>query len=80
LIEAGKPEQTPICIVENASRVGVRLKRSLREVAQHGLPKLEGPVTLLVGQALSLAQLQHKPLDDRAPEHMPVPPSQHAVA
>jgi uroporphyrin-III C-methyltransferase len=80
LIEAGKPEQTPICIVENASRIGVRFKRSLLEVAQHGLPKLEGPVTLLVGQALAFAQVQQIPLTDYAPEQMTTLPSKHAVA
>jgi uroporphyrin-III C-methyltransferase len=80
LIEAGKPEQTPICIVENASRVGVRLKRSLGEVAQHGLPKLEGPVTLLVGQALAFAQVQQIPLTHGAPAQMTALPSKHAVA
>ena len=80
LIEAGKPEQTPICIVENASRVGVRLKRSLREVAQHGLPKLVGPVTILVGQALAFAQVQQIPLTDCAPEQTTTLPSKHAVA
>ena len=80
LIEAGKPKQTPICIVENASRVGARLKLTLFQVAQQGLPKLEGPVTLLVGQALSLALVQQTPLTDDFAERMPVPSSQHAVA
>ena len=57
LITAGKPAHTPICIVENASRVGQRLKRTLREVARDGLPQFEGPVSLLVGQALALAEV-----------------------
>ena len=80
LIKAGKHQQTPICIVENASRVGVRLKRTLFEVAQNGLPSLEGPVTLLVGQALSLAQVQQIPLIDRSSEHKAAVPAKHAVA
>ena len=80
LIEAGKPKQTPICIVENASRVGARLKRTLYEVAQHGLPKFEGPVTLLIGQALSLAQVQPISSTNDSIECMSVPSSQHAVA
>ena len=80
LIKAGKPKQTPICIVENASRVGLRFKRTLFEVAQHGLPKFEGPVTLLVGQALSFAQVQPIPLTDESTERVPELASQHAVA
>jgi len=80
LIEAGKPRQTPICIVENASRIGKRFKHTLCEVAQDGLPALEGPVTLLVGQALSLAQVQQISSTARSPTRRPALPSQHAVA
>lgn len=80
LIEAGKPKQTPICVVENASRVGARFKRTLYEVAQDGLPKLEGPVTLLVGQALSLAQVQPISLTGDSIERVPLVSEQHAVA
>lgn len=57
LIEAGKPALTPICIVENASGAGVRMQATLREIACHGLPELEGPVSLLVGEALAQAQI-----------------------
>jgi len=80
LIKAGKPKQTPICIVENASRVGVRFISTLFEVAQDGLPVLEGPVTLLVGQALAFAQVQPISLTNSAPERMTALPSKHAVA
>ena len=80
LIEAGKSKQTPICIVENASRSGARFKQTLFELAQDGLPKLEGPVTLLVGQALALAQVQQAPVTDASPARMPASPSKHAVA
>jgi uroporphyrin-III C-methyltransferase len=80
LIEAGKAKQTPICIVENASRTGKRFKHTLYEVAQDGLPALEGPVTLLVGQALSLAQVQQISSTARSPRRRPALPSQHAVA
>lgn len=56
LIEAGKPALTPICIVENASGSGARMQATLMEIARYGLPELEGPVSLLVGEALALAQ------------------------
>jgi uroporphyrin-III C-methyltransferase len=80
LIGAGKPKQTPICIVENASRNGIRLKSTLHEIAQHGVPALEGPVTLLVGQALSLAR--ERDILSRAPQALGIasPFSKHAVA
>ena len=55
LIAAGKPADTPICVVENAGGAGVRMQASLLEVARNGLPPLEGPVSLLVGEALALA-------------------------
>ena len=80
LIEAGKPKQTPICIVENASRLGVRLKDTLFEVAQNGLPKLDGPVTLLVGQALALAQILPMPLTETSPACTAALPQKHAFA
>jgi siroheme synthase len=77
---AGKPKRTPICIVENASRAGQRFKSTLFAVAQDGLPTFEGPVTLLVGQALSLAQAEPLPLTNISAEPAIAPPSQHAVA
>jgi uroporphyrin-III C-methyltransferase len=80
LIMAGKPKRTPICIVENASRAGQRFKSTLFAVAQDGLPTFEGPVTLLVGQALSLAQAEPLPLTNISAEPAIAPPSQHAVA
>jgi siroheme synthase len=80
LIMAGKPKQTPICIVENASRAGPRFKSTLFEVAQDGLPTFEGPVTLLVGQALSLALAEPLPSKNFSAEPAIASPSQHAVA
>jgi uroporphyrin-III C-methyltransferase len=79
-ITAGKPKRTPICIVENASRVGQRFKSTLFEVAQDGLPTFDGPVTLLVGQALSLAQAKPLPSKNLSVEPAIASPSQHAVA
>jgi siroheme synthase len=58
LLAAGKAKDTTLCIVENASRTGRRLKHTLLEIAQQGLPALEGPVTLLLGQALRYAKAQ----------------------
>ncbi len=57
LIEAGKSGDTPICIVESASRKGVRLKSTLATIARDGLARYSGPVSLLIGQALALAQI-----------------------
>lgn len=55
LIDAGKPALTPICIVENASGPGKRLRSTLMDIARQGLPEMSGPVSLLVGDALALA-------------------------
>jgi uroporphyrin-III C-methyltransferase len=63
LLAAGKAKDTPLCIVENASRTGRRLKHTLLEIAQRGLPALEGPVTLLLGQALRHAKAQDSGLE-----------------
>ena len=57
LIEGGRNPHTPICVVESASRDGVRLKLTLAEVAQKGLESYSGPVSLLVGEALSQARI-----------------------
>ena len=57
LIAAGKPGGTPICVVENAGGAGLRMQATLLEVARNGLPQLEGPVSLLVGDALAQAVL-----------------------
>jgi uroporphyrin-III C-methyltransferase len=56
LIQAGKPGDTPICLVESASRAGATLKRTLADIARDGAPLYSGPVSLLIGQALALAQ------------------------
>ena len=80
LIAAGKSRRTPICIVENASRSGQRFKSTLCEVAQNGLPKFEGPVTLLVGQALSFAHAESLPLTKFSSAPAIAPTSKHAVA
>lgn len=66
LIEAGKPALTPICIVENASGPGARMRATLMEIARFGLPQLEGPVSLLVGEALALAEIPQNMAEDTA--------------
>lgn len=55
LIAAGKPARTPICVVENAGGAGARLRTTLMAVARDGLPVFDGPVSLLVGDAMSQA-------------------------
>ena len=66
LIEAGRSGDTPICIVESASRsTGIRMKSTLANIARDSLPTLTGPVSLLIGQALGLAQVDDQPA--RAP-------------
>jgi len=59
LIEAGKPADTSICIVESASRQGVRLKTTLAQVARDGITTHGGPVSLLIGQALARVEIEH---------------------
>ncbi len=56
LIAGGKSAQTPLCVVENASRQGVKLRTTLGDLAISGLPTLTGPVTLLLGDALAAAR------------------------
>ena len=58
LIAGGKPASTPVCIVENASTVGARLRMSLSDLARDGLPQFIGPVSVLMGDALVLAKAQ----------------------
>ena len=58
LIAGGKPASTPVCIVENASAVGARLRLSLSDLARDGLPQFIGPVSVLMGDALVLAKAQ----------------------
>ncbi len=58
LIAGGKPASTPVCIVENASAVGARLRMSLSDLARDGLPQLIGPVSVLMGDALVMAKAQ----------------------
>jgi len=58
LIAGGKPASTPVCIVENASAVGARLRMSLSDLARDGLPQFIGPVSVLMGDALVLAKAQ----------------------
>lgn len=57
LIEGGRKPETPICVVESASRSGVRLKQTLADIARDGLDIYPGPVSLLVGDALALANV-----------------------
>jgi len=63
MIEGGKPPMTPLCVVENASQVGAREKYSLSQVAQQGIRRYCGPLTLLVGEALGAAEAEHMVLD-----------------
>jgi len=58
LIAGGKPASTHVCIVENASAVGARLRMSLSDLARDGLPQFIGPVSVLMGDALVLAKAQ----------------------
>ena len=58
LIDAGKSALTPLCVVENAGGEGLRLQLTLMEVARYGIPEVEGPVSLLLGEALALAHAQ----------------------
>jgi len=70
LISAGKPALTPVCVVENAGGRGVRLRTTLLQLAQAGLPALEGPVSLLLGDALAQA----------APSQSALAPPRHALS
>ncbi len=53
LIDAGKSPTTTICLVENASRSGRRLRSSLAAIAAAGFAKCDGPVTLVIGDAMN---------------------------
>lgn len=53
LLAAGKPPSTPVCAVENASLPGTQRAMTLSQLALAGLPALEGPVLLLMGEALA---------------------------
>jgi len=53
LIDAGKSPATPICLVENASRAGRRLRSSLGAIAAQGFAPGEGPVILVIGDAMN---------------------------
>lgn len=57
LIEAGRPALTPLCVVENAGGTGLRLQTTLMEVARYGLPPMQGPVSLLLGDAFADVRL-----------------------
>lgn len=62
LIDAGKPGLTPICIVESASLKGMRMKSTLNEIAIQGVASMQGPVSLLIGEALALAHIEQETL------------------
>jgi uroporphyrin-III C-methyltransferase len=56
LIGAGKPGTTPAVLVENASLPGEqRLATTLEALAAAALPRAEGPVVMLVGEAFGAA-------------------------
>jgi uroporphyrin-III C-methyltransferase len=57
LIAGGKCANTPVCVVENASAAGARFRLSLSDLARDGLPEFVGPVSLLMGEALRMAQV-----------------------
>ncbi len=60
LIDAGKPSLTPVCVVESASLQGQQLAITLRQLAETGLPRLEGPVVLLLGEAFASLLSAHQ--------------------
>jgi len=55
LIAGGKHPLTPVCVVENAGGSGMRVRTTLLSLAQTGLPAMEGPVSILLGEALAQA-------------------------
>lgn len=55
LIAGGKHPLTPVCVVENAGGSGMRMRTTLLSLVQTGLPAMEGPVSLLLGEALAQA-------------------------
>ncbi|MGP1679005.1 MAG: uroporphyrinogen-III C-methyltransferase [Burkholderiales bacterium] len=63
LLQGGKSPMTPLCVVENASQEGAREKFTLGQVAQHGLRRYSGPLTLLVGEAFAAALAEHIVID-----------------
>jgi len=58
LLEGGKSPMTPLCVVENASQNGAREKFTLGQVAQHGLRRYSGPLSLLLGDAFGAAEAE----------------------
>lgn len=55
LIARGKSAATPVMVVENASLDGLRHCTSLASLAQNGLPQLQGPALLMVGEVYRAA-------------------------
>jgi uroporphyrin-III C-methyltransferase len=55
LIARGKSAATPVMMVENASLEGSRHCTTLEALAQHGLPQLQGPALLMMGEVYRAA-------------------------
>ena len=70
LITDGRDAATPVAIVENASLpTAVRSLTTLGAIALQGLPGLDGPATLIVGDAMRQAVVD----DTRAVHALPLP-------
>ena len=65
LIDAGKSPDTAICLVENASRAGLRLRSTLGAIAAEGFAPCDGPVTLLIGAAMDNVAVDRLSQPDR---------------
>ena len=55
LLAAGLPQETPACLVENASRNAKICHATLFELASRTIALAEGPTTLLIGEAFGEA-------------------------
>ena len=53
LLEQGRSLETPVIIIENCSRAGQRISRISLNQLQQGLPQAEGPVLVMIGEALA---------------------------
>jgi uroporphyrin-III C-methyltransferase len=64
LVARGKSAATPVMVVENASMAGLRHCTTLGGLAQNGLPQLQGPALLMMGEvyraALAAAEVTHE--------------------
>lgn len=58
LLEQGRPGSTPVVIVENCSRADERILRMDLARLAHGLPQMDGPVLVMLGEALARRESQ----------------------